>query len=265
MVRGRIDALRTAIDITRGQISLTSSFEDLTEDTALNRVLSTAARKIARNSLLSPDLRRRGRRASYHIAAPSPMAARDLEFEPDRISARYVDAIALARLVLADVGTSLENGPNVGTSFLLPTPLIVESALRRIVSDALAPSVSVGRGRIRLAGTQMTINPDLDFGRLAVGDVKYKLWDGSWNRADLYQLVAFATAFDRTEAIHVGFGGPPPTNPLAVGNIRVWRAAWNSVDDLSPVEAATALVAQVQNCWREIENAARPLESPTSW
>ena len=37
--------------------------------------------------------------------------------------------------------------------------------------------------------------------------MKYKLWDGDWNRPDLYQAVAFAAAVRTPQAAIVGFSG----------------------------------------------------------
>jgi hypothetical protein len=36
--------------------------------------------------------------------------------------------------------------------------------------------------------------------------VKYKAPDGTWNRPDLYEVVAFAVAFGRSHAALVTFG-----------------------------------------------------------
>lgn len=252
VVRGRVDVARTTIDLARGTLLVSGEFEELTEDTALNRILAAAAKRIARSPLMPAPLRRRARSAGYLLAGLSPLRPSDLRATPDRIAARYVDAIRLAKLVLSGAGVGLDNGDHRGASFLLPTPLIVEAALRQLAAEALHPHVEVAKGRLPIGNTQMTVNPDLVFGDLAVGDIKYKVWDGSWIRNDLYQLIAFAVAYERTAALHVGFGGPISKKPLQVGNTRLWRVTWSLDAALAPEEAAAAFQAHVREWWDQV-------------
>lgn len=252
MIRGRIDVRHSVIDLARGNLGVTCEYEEFTEDSSLNRVLIAAARKIARNRLMPTELRRRARSCCLQMPSIGPMRPTDLQVEPDRVAARYVESMSLARLLLGGVGVGLEDGLRGGSAFLLPTPLMVEAAIRRLVAEALSPSVSVTRGRAHIGESGLTVNPDLDFGRIAVGDVKYKLWDGSWVRADLYQLVAFAVAFDRRVALHVGFGGTDDNSTLEVGGISLWRISWPTSEESDPATAAVEFQDQVRRWWEAV-------------
>ena len=98
----------------------------------------------------------------------------------------------LARRVLRSAGRSLMGGGELMWTFLIRTPELIEDGVRSVLQEALGTSV-VMKKRQPLAGSELTFNPDLRFfGNRAVGDVKYKLRAGDWNRADLYQVLSFA-------------------------------------------------------------------------
>jgi hypothetical protein len=89
--------------------------------------------------------------------------------------------------------------------------------------------------------------PDLVFGsRLAVGDVKYKLTDGGWNRPDLYEVVAFAAAFQCQDATLICFADQART-PQSVGVGRIWvsQMVWNCA--INPERAATELCNEMRS------------------
>jgi hypothetical protein len=70
--------------------------------------------------------------------------------------------------------------------------------------------------------------------------VKHKVTDESWNRADLYEVVAFATAFRTNHAALIGFADrvlAPQT--IAFETINVTRLDWNF--GLAPSDAAADL------------------------
>jgi hypothetical protein len=102
-----------------------------------------------------------------------------------------------------------------------------------------------------MEGSTLTFNPDLVFGnRLAVGDVKYKLFGRDWNRPDLNQVLAFAVAFRTTHCAVVGFR-TPATKPLAsltVGDTKVREICWTADASIAPSAAANDLVT-LANEW----------------
>jgi hypothetical protein len=100
--------------------------------------------------------------------------------------------------------------------------------------------------------------PDLVFGdRIAVGDVKYKISDGEWNRHDLYQVTTFAAGFRAptvgmfTFGVEAGVALPA----LQIGSVAVRGFLWNASGEMSPDDAAADVVAQARQ-W---------LSSPCRW
>lgn len=116
-------------------------------------------------------------------------------------------AIALGRNLLRWTGRSLAEGGAAAWTFLIRTPEMVEAGVRSVLAERLGPGTVRKEGR-QLVGSTLTFNPDLVFGgpAVAVGDVKYKLAGGDWDRSDLYQVVAFATAFRVDEDCCSGSG-----------------------------------------------------------
>src|SRR5205814_9710564 len=117
----------------------------------------------------------------------------------DRRSGHYADALTLAKHVLHGQGRLFEHGVAPAWTFLIPTPRMVEDGLRNILAERLAPVWDVRKRGHQLQGSTLTFNPDFLFqDGLAVADVKYKLLGSHWTRPDLYEVLAFATAFKST-------------------------------------------------------------------
>jgi hypothetical protein len=122
------------------------------------------------------------------------------------------------------------------------------TGLRRVIQKAL-PEQAIGKKGLRLLPTTMTVNPDLVFGStLAVADVKYKIATDVWKRADLYQVVAFGTAYRVVDTAVIDFELPdaPKLPTVIVGDVNVRHIAWPADDQISPTNAAEALCAEVQ-------------------
>ena len=92
----------------------------------------------------------------------------------------------------------------------------------------------------------MTLTPDLTFGSLAVGDIKYKVVDG-WARMDPYQAVTFAEAFETRNAGVIGFAieERPEPPPVIVGKIELTHFCWTANADIAPQDAATSLAVGI--------------------
>jgi hypothetical protein len=137
---------------------------------------------------------------------------------------------------------------------------MVEEGIRNALAARL-PHRSIRAASISLSGTHRTANPDilLDEG-LAVADVKYKLWDGDWNRPDLYQAVAFAAAVRTPQAAIVGFSGADsvPIPPVQWGDVEIRALNWNADPAGTPERAADDLADRVENwlCYCESGEAA---------
>ena len=79
--------------------------------------------------------------------------------------------------------------------------------------------------------------------------MQYKLTTVAWNRADLYEVIAFGVAFraDRTCLVTFNESSRNQTfSDLQVGDIRVTHLAWDADPARSPVDAADSLVASAR-------------------
>lgn len=244
---GRIEVLGTARHYYAARLALDCVFDDFSFDTPLNRVILAAVREVAESSLLPGPLRLRAVRLLAWLDGVGDLQPLDMSVDVDRRTQHYDGPLRLARHILRHVGRHLATGPNVAWSFLIRTPEMVERGLRAILEDRLGPA-RVGKGKLPLPGSTLTFNPDLvfDHGR-AIGDVKYKLSRGEWDRADLYEVIAFAEAYHATRALILRFREPAvATIPdLVVGAKTVREVTWIADPSIQPVDAANAVVDEV--------------------
>jgi 5-methylcytosine-specific restriction enzyme subunit McrC len=115
-----------------------------------------------------------------------------------------------------------------------------------LLADRLGPA-RVWKGR-QLPGSTLTFNPDLVFdGGQAIGDVKYKLSRGGWDRADLYEIIAFAEAYRASQGLILRFRQPgvPALADLTVGAKTVHEVAWMADASVDPVDAANGVADDV--------------------
>ena len=92
------------------------------------------------------------------------------------------------------------------------------------------------------------MTPDLHFlPSGVVGDVKYRLGDGKWNRSHVYQAAAFATAFRAPAALVIGFtdAGLAPPLTVHVGDVCLGAAYWDASKSADPRTSAERLVRAV--------------------
>jgi 5-methylcytosine-specific restriction endonuclease McrBC regulatory subunit McrC len=249
-VRGRLQPLATARSFYRGRLAVTARFDEFGYDHPLNRILQAAARTVSGAPFLSDELRRRATRMTMHLPEVSAMTPADLTAQVDRSSAHYADGILLAKEVIASAGRSLSAGDAKTWTFLFRTAIPIEEGLRAILSEAFRP-FPVRRSSFPIGAPSMRANPDLSFGApAAIGDVKYKIGDGTWTRTDLYQLVAFAAAAGVKTALLVDFRPPsrPPLPALKFGDIAVLNASWPLLPGESPTAARDELVQEAADC-----------------
>jgi 5-methylcytosine-specific restriction endonuclease McrBC regulatory subunit McrC len=252
MARGRIAAVQTANAFYAGRLGLHCAFDEFGFDSPLNRVLKAAAREISSSAALPWGIRRRAIAALTRMSEVGELQADDLRVRLDRRTAHYADPWALALHVLQATGRTVAHGGEKAWGFLIRTPEMIEDGLRAILIKSLGEERVQKKG-IQLAGTSLTINPDLlfDKGR-AVADVKYKLSSGEWHRPDLYQVIAFAEAFRAPAAALLRFRSPgiPEMTELAVGDKLITEITWHADDRLEPGEAAHQFAAAT-GAWLE--------------
>jgi hypothetical protein len=247
-VRGQVAVLQTADAYYAGRLGCVCEFDEFAVDTPLNRVLKAAASAVLASPRLIRDVRRRARSLLLRMTDVGMLRPADLVVPLDRRTGHYTVAHTLGRHVLRGVGRSLSAGNVTVWTFLVRTPELVETGLRRLIERAI-PDYGVTKRGLRLRPTAMTLNPDLVFGStLALADVKYKLATDEWKRSDLYQVVAFATAYRVAHAAIIEFERPGSRAlpELLVGDVNVRHLIWPADDDLSPIEAASCIVTSIR-------------------
>ena len=207
-VRGRIrvdDQIRRRFGVA---VPVEVRYDEFTDDVIANRLVKAAAVRLARMRLRSPrsraDLRWIGARLENVSLVEYPAAAVP-EVTFDRLNEHYREAVALARLVLRHWSFETGRGNLRAAGFLMDMNRVFQDFVTRALREALQVSARVlrsdDRARVYLdeAG-RVRLKPDLswwDRGECTfVGDAKYKRADDGVPNADLYQLLAYATALD---------------------------------------------------------------------
>jgi 5-methylcytosine-specific restriction endonuclease McrBC regulatory subunit McrC len=235
--------------VLRSRVTLDCTFEVYDADTPLNRTLRAAAKVVERSQELSADLRRRASRATGHLEEVGTIRPGDALIDPGSEDARYRAPVELARHILAGTGRSVGHGSARGQSFLIRTPELVEDALRSVAAEALAGRTQVSKATRLLRGSAHSLTPDLYFTD-AVGDVKYKLWPGEWDRADLYQLAAFATGFRVRQGLRVGITDEAHDDAcVEVGDVTLRCIDWVASAATPPSKAHDDLRQRIVRWW----------------
>ena len=213
-VRGRIrfaDQIRSRYGIAP---PIEVRYNEFTDDILENRLVKAAANKIGRLFLRSPHARRglgwiAGMLDNVSYVEFSPRSVPPVTM--NRLNDHYSDVIALSRLILRHGAFESERGEIRASGFLMDMNVVfqefVTTALREELRDAPGDlfSESELRRKHPLSLDEESIiglEPDLTWWRggecLWVGDAKYKNLEGPGARkpADLYQMLAYATALD---------------------------------------------------------------------
>jgi 5-methylcytosine-specific restriction enzyme subunit McrC len=221
--RGLLHGYRTAEDsllTVRGQIRfgdqlrrhlglappIEVQFDEFSADIPENQLLKAALRALSRMRLRSGAVARalHGGWVAFEQVAEVEFDSRRVP-EPTftRLNRHYEPAVALARLILKGCSFDLGTGRPPGTSFLLDMNEVFEAFLYRALLESLGVPATVfrrGSGGLTLdEATRVRLAPDLSWWHgnncVFVGDAKYKRLDGAgFKHADLYQLLAYATA-----------------------------------------------------------------------
>jgi 5-methylcytosine-specific restriction enzyme subunit McrC len=250
--RGHLLPLHTTQAFYSGRLAVRCAFDDFCFDSPLNRVLRAAAREVVASPLLDWPLRRRAMTVLDRMGDASELQAGDTEKILDRQTRHYEDAWVLASHVMSSTGRVLAHGPDKAWAFLLRTPEMVEDGIRALLAKGLGLSRVQKRG-IQLAGSSMTFNPDLlfDYGT-AVGDVKYKLSKGDWDRPDVNQAITFAEAFGASSAaiLRFRYPGTPKLADAIIGKKLLSELTWVVSDQSDPVAIGERLLDDTR-AWLE--------------
>lgn len=135
-----------------------------------------------------------------------------------RLNAHYRPAVELARLLLSQQSVEMTTGHTTGRALALNMADLFETFVRTALREAASLEAAVFPDGDRVpdlrldSGKRITLKPDLSLWRSGcrfVGDVKYKRDAGPGRNADLYQLLAYATATRLPDATLIYAYGPP--------------------------------------------------------
>ncbi len=265
-IRGRLDVRRTSLNIYRGVLRFPSTFEELTIDNPVNRILRAAAELVGTASELTApaapgaprdsylDLAMRSRETVYRIGNVGRLLPHDLDAPVPRLAAHQIRALELAKHIVSGVGRSLVVGNVAVTCFLQPTPSLMEDGIREILSVRMGAGVSVAKRRRSAA--KLEFNPDLvvevanddvDQPR-ATGDVKYRLRKNDWQRDVLQQAVTFAQVFTAKKAFFIDFSDEPHmvTKSEVIHEVEYHHVTWPCSATTDPETAEDYVVSELQ-------------------
>lgn len=245
--RGSIRPRESVLAYYAGRPALTCDYDDFGIDTPANRVLRTAAQVVVSAPALDWEIRRQARSMAEALRDAGELKPGDVhsaQHSRDRRLDHYRPGLNLAAHVLSRTGRTLVAGQHTVWTFLIRTPGAIENAIRNLLVRELGSHVVGSTGRRTVAG--VSFNPDIVFPGNAIADVKYKLAGPYWDRSDLYQSIAFATAFE----VHYGavFNFAPVGHRLpdaTPGNLRIRHIPW--IEDDEPETAANDFTHRVED------------------
>ena len=211
-VRGRIDMseqLRRRFDIV---VPVEVRYDEFTDDILANRLVKAAANLLGRMRLHDRRSREGLRWMGATLGNVTPVRFLPHEVPEvafDRFNGHYREVVALSRLILRHQTLELGRGGTRASGFLIDMNKVFQGFVTRALRESLGASDRTFCSDDQLARRAITLDqrgriglePDLTWwdGRtcMFVGDAKYKRIDiKSVPNADLYQILAYATALD---------------------------------------------------------------------
>lgn len=210
-VRGRImvaEQVRRRFDIP---LPVEVRYDDFTDDILPNRLVKAAASVLGAMHIEVADARE-GLRwmdatlGNVSLLRFSPLDVPAVAF--NRLNEHYREVVELSRLILRYRAIEMDRGGVRANGFLMDMNEVFQGFVTRALREALGVSDRTLRSDTSLPGTlwldkgrQVRLRPDLSWwdGSICtfVGDAKYKrVQDKRVPNADLYQMLAYATAFD---------------------------------------------------------------------
>ena len=212
-------------------------YDEFTEDVAANQLVKAAAWRLGRTRLRSrkaiDGLREvAARLGNVSLVEFPPHDVPEVRF--DRLNERYREVVMLSRVVLRrrlfESGRGTVPAPGFHMDMNIVFQRFVTQALREAldVSDRTLRSDDRHLPRIWLAkndggGNRIRLKPDLSWWEddrrcTFVGDAKYKHVENNVPNADLYQLLAYATALDLPGGLLIYAKGERPPDTYRVRN-----------------------------------------------
>ena len=249
-VRGRVSTTGTATNFLRGRLLADCRFDELNIDNPLNRILKAALFLISmeRNSY-STELRARAFNLHQHLPLVGRVLNSDFKARLGRHSNHYANPLDLSLRIIAGSAIDIRSGKIGGQTFLIPTPGLIEAAIRKILETHLAPIHVKKAGKVLSQHVYFSINPDLVFDNGSVtGDVKYKIAGSNWVRSDVAQAAMFASGFNAKAAVIVTFSnsGADSDLEMSLGELPLHRITWRSGEEINPMVAEEEFIARMR-------------------
>ena len=215
LLRGRLDVKRQLTHLVVRPDRLACRYDELSEDTPLNRVLKAAVTRLAGLARSAANFRRLAEQAArFEFVRDSSDPLRE-SVRLDRTNAAFHDLYRLAKLFLTGDWQSTAGGRSAGFALLFPMNELFEAFIGRSLKHALAPRTVhlQHRRRSALTGANgeplFALQPDAVIeesdDRPVVLDTKWKhltprARDGKTTmgvaQSDVYQMLAYARAYD---------------------------------------------------------------------
>ena len=250
-------------------MSFPATFEELSADNPVNRVLRAACLRVTTEASKflhggprdneSPqvsklrEIAKRAQEATYQLSQAGDLRAGDIETEISRLAVHQERALRLAKQILLSIGRTIRVGNEKASCFLNATPPIIESGIRNLLHQRIGKSIEVKKFSKSAAG--LSFNPDLVFtdenGKKfeieATGDVKYRLRREDWPRDVLEQAVVFAEVFNARQGFFIDFD-TNETNLVKksekIEGRNYHRLSWPANETTSPEEAANQVISE---------------------
>ncbi len=212
VLRGTLNVKRQFTHLLVRPDLVAGRFDELSENTPLNRVCRAAATRLA-GMTRSLENRRRLMELLARLDNVADSASHLKEpVSLDRTNAEFHDVYRLARMFLSDPWQDTRSGRTPGFSFLFPMNVLFEEFVGRSLRKALGP------GRVRLQGPSRRalksetgrhlfgLRPDIVVdarGCPVVLDTKWKNLAGLPSKSDSFQMLVYGQAYRAKRVILV--------------------------------------------------------------
>ena len=228
-VRGRIrfaDQIRQRFGIP---LPIEVRYDEFTDDITENQLVKAAVARLGGMRLRSRQARRNlgWIAATLENVSPIEFAPKDVpDVTFDRLNEHYRGVVGLSRLILRHSAFESKRGGVRATGFLMDMNVLFQEFVTVALREALGVSehVFLEKNIDTLDyGDNVHLRPDLTWWQgskcVFVGDAKYKgIENGKVPNADLYQMLAYVTAFDLPGGLLVYAEGEAETATYAVRN-----------------------------------------------
>jgi len=279
-IRGRLDVPRSALNLGRGRLAFPSTFEELSVDNPVNRILRAACLAVSNGAArvlgpLSADTSPFATRyraihdlaveCFWRLGEAGDLRPADLEAVEPRLAVHQERALTLGRHVLGGIGRRIKVGDRIASCFLQATPPIVEAGIRNLLNIQLGSGVSVSKESRQKA--EQSFIPDLvvtidgidEMQPKATGDVKYRIRKETWPRSVLEQAVTFAEVLQADQSFFVDFAtadSDGETKSIKINERKYHRVSWPARDDVTPHAAAQHVLNECRRLLLEAEASA---------